>query len=521
MKPLYGYVRVSTAKQGQHGSSLQEQRDAIENYARRHSLVIAAWFEEQETAAKRGRSCFNRMLKLLKQGKAGGVIIHKIDRSARNLRDWADLGELIDSGVDVHFANESLDLQSRGGRLSADIQAVVAADYIRNLREEVRKGFYGRLKQGLYPLPAPIGYLDRGAGAPKAPDPNRAPFIRQAFELYATAAYSLDTLNRELFRRGLRTKKGNPLSQTSLSYILNNPFYYGLVRIKATGESFPGVHKPLITTTLFNRVQDVLHGKTNTKIIRHDFLFRRLVACKLCAYTLIGERQKGHVYYRCHTKDCPTTGIREEAIDLVMKERLGRLVFVPQELSILQEMVAQMAKDADELRYSSRKALALKLDALTHRLNRLTDAYLDGAIDQSLFHERKEALIEERITVENEVAHLEEHVASLPERLARFLERTSTLLSRYIPGMHDEKREAVLLVTSNRTVERKSVAIALRSPFQEIANRSLIQMGEPSRSIPRTAKVELRNLLNNLTVYMTSNRSDVMRDPDNQDTRLA
>jgi len=57
------------------------------------------------------------------------------------LRDWADLGELIDAGVEVHFATESLDLHTRGGRLSADIQAVVAADYIRNLREETRKGF--------------------------------------------------------------------------------------------------------------------------------------------------------------------------------------------------------------------------------------------------------------------------------------------------------------------------------------------------------------------------------------------
>jgi hypothetical protein len=40
----------------------------------------------------------------------------------------------------VHFANDSLDLNTRGGRLSADIQAVVAADYIRNLREEAKKG---------------------------------------------------------------------------------------------------------------------------------------------------------------------------------------------------------------------------------------------------------------------------------------------------------------------------------------------------------------------------------------------
>ena len=36
--------------------------------------------------------------------------MHKIDRSARNFSDWARIGELVDSGIDVHFAHESLDL---------------------------------------------------------------------------------------------------------------------------------------------------------------------------------------------------------------------------------------------------------------------------------------------------------------------------------------------------------------------------------------------------------------------------
>ena len=143
MNDFYGYIRVSTVKQGQQGVSLQEQRDAIERHAQSLNLNIIDWFEEKETAAKRGRPTFNRMMKLLKERKAAGVIIHKIDRSARNLKDWADLGEMIDAGVRVLFSNESLDLSSRGGRLSADIQAVVAADYIRNLRDETKKGLFG------------------------------------------------------------------------------------------------------------------------------------------------------------------------------------------------------------------------------------------------------------------------------------------------------------------------------------------------------------------------------------------
>jgi site-specific DNA recombinase len=201
MKKFFGYIRVSTTKQGEQGSSLQEQKAAIEAYASRHGLKIIEWFEEQETAASQGRPVFGRMLKAIERHLADGVITHKIDRSARNLKDWAHIGELIDRGVEMHFAHESLDLASRSGRLSADILAVVASDYIRNLRDEVRKGFYGRLKQGLYPLAAPVGYLDQGGGKPKTIDPVRGPLVRQAFELYATGLWTLHSLNDELHLR--------------------------------------------------------------------------------------------------------------------------------------------------------------------------------------------------------------------------------------------------------------------------------------------------------------------------------
>src|SRR4026209_944367 len=119
MKSCFAYIRVSTVRQGEEGSSLAEQRSAIESFAARHDIAIAEWFEEMETAAKRGRPQFSRLTQLLRAGKAEGVILHKIDRGARNLKDWADLGELIDSGVHIHFAHEGLDMTTRGGRLAA------------------------------------------------------------------------------------------------------------------------------------------------------------------------------------------------------------------------------------------------------------------------------------------------------------------------------------------------------------------------------------------------------------------
>src|ERR1019366_4017006 len=60
-------------------------------------------------AAKLGRPVLNQALKLLRNGKAQGIILHKLDRGARNLRDWAAIGELSDQGIEVHFVTESID----------------------------------------------------------------------------------------------------------------------------------------------------------------------------------------------------------------------------------------------------------------------------------------------------------------------------------------------------------------------------------------------------------------------------
>ena len=186
MRSYCAYIRVSTVKQGEQGSSLQEQKDAITHFAARNGITIAAWFEERETAAKVGRREFTRMLAALKKGKYAGVIFHKIDRSARNLKDWSAIQDLSEQGVDVRFSQEAVNLGSNEGRLTGDFLAVIASHYIRNLREEVKKGLRGRLKQGIYPLGAPIGYLNQGGGKPKTPDPERAPLVKEAFELYGT-----------------------------------------------------------------------------------------------------------------------------------------------------------------------------------------------------------------------------------------------------------------------------------------------------------------------------------------------
>lgn len=506
MKSYFAYIRVSTVKQGEHGSSLQEQRSAIEAYAVRHALAISEWFEETETAAKQGRKKFERLTALLRKGKAAGVIIHKIDRSARNLKDWARLGELIDAGVEVLFAHEGLDMQTRGGRLAADIQAVVAADFIRNLRDEVRKGFYGRLKQGYYPLPAPRGYLNRGKAQVKEIDPVMGPLVCQAFELYGTGNYSLELLRLEMATQGLCGAKGIPLSFSAMALVLHNSFYIGLICIQRTGETFEGKHTPLISKRLFDRVQAILSGRTYARIEKHEYLFRRLIRCERCQRSLTGERQKGHVYYRCHDRGCRGVSMSETRTDAFVAEELSHLWFEGRDLVDMRDLLREhMAKEQAQL-HDRVGVMHRDIGLIDLRIARLTDLLIDQSIDKATYNERKVELLGRKRALQDKLERDDD--STFWEIVAKRFELGLSAYTGYLTGNEAEKRESVKTVSSNLIACGKEPVFPMVFPFDEIIKWSKSTNGAPDRGAVRT-----RELIKRLAEHRRVQSNDSLQSP--------
>lgn len=330
-----------------------------------------------------------------------------------------------------------------------------------------------------------------------------APLVRKAFEFYASGRYNLDSLNDELLRMGLRNRRGNRVSRNGLSTLLNNPFYMGLIRLIKSREVFSGVHQPLIAKSLFDRVQRVLDGKTNTKVQRHAFLFRRSLTCRSCEYSLIGERLKGHGYYRCHTKRCIRTCLREEVVEEKVLRTLEPLQFDDNKRRSIEKKILGLKKNWGVEREEEIKAVKLNLSQLKDRLARLTDAYIDRVIEKDLFEERKAALLLERKDREEMLYELEVNSQSVPDRLTEFLELSGNAYVRYKLMLPEEKRDFLKVVTSNRQVDGKNVIIALSLPFDELASRFKNTNGRPHRDIPRTWD----RLLKKLMEYFKSNPS--------------
>lgn len=274
-----------------------------------------------------------------------------------------------------------------------------------------------------------------------------------AFELYASGRHSQRSLQVELAKRGLRTKEGRPLSLTGLETALANPFYCGLIKIKTTGEIYKGIHEPLISASLFERVQAAKAGRTVQKMTRHDHTYRRLFRCGLCNSALIPEWQKGHVYYRCQVRDCLTKTIREEVLEAQISECLSRAGLNDIDLATLEERIrAHYA--TDEQIQPAPDGLQLRIAAVEDRLDRLTDAL----IDKDAFNERKAKLLLEDAALREEASKLADQ-AHDPTRIVQFLELVKNLAETFRLAVGAEKYEIAKIATSNRTVRGKEAYI--------------------------------------------------------------
>src|SRR5436853_3657490 len=84
--------------------------------------------------------------------------------------------------------------------------------YVDNLSENIKRGIRQKLRNGIWPSWAPVGYINDRKNRCIVPDPERAPFIRKAFQLYATGDFTLARLRERVNAAGLTGRKGKTLA---------------------------------------------------------------------------------------------------------------------------------------------------------------------------------------------------------------------------------------------------------------------------------------------------------------------
>ena len=97
MKRTAIYLRVSTDKQAQEGDSIPTQRDALRKYAKEHNyILVGEYLDDGISGTKEDRAEFQRMMEDVKRGLIELILVTKLDRIHRSLRNFLNMQDTLD-----------------------------------------------------------------------------------------------------------------------------------------------------------------------------------------------------------------------------------------------------------------------------------------------------------------------------------------------------------------------------------------------------------------------------------------
>lgn len=306
------YLRVSSEEQTLN-FSIQNQREYCLKEAERRGYEIDRIFEELGASAKSitGRP---ELLKLLaycekQKSKISALLVYRLDRLARETSDFLLIRKkLAELGIKIVSCNEPVGNEDTAtSRFIETIMASIAELDNSIKGERTKQGLRQRFLQG-YPINAPsIGYRYEMIDGKSQAVPHEKYFeiVKRCFETYATGTVSLNELANLANKWGLRIYrkgKANKVRSQSISRILNNDFYRGILKYPKYPEEIQGKHQPVVSDQLFFKVKAILNGKNtllgNTKknLANPLFPLRGLIRCT-CGANLVSGNCKGNTQY--------------------------------------------------------------------------------------------------------------------------------------------------------------------------------------------------------------------------------
>ena len=401
------YCRVSTKEQVDNLSLSTQQARCIDFCTQRDWPVLRVFKDEGESAKTTDRPQFQQMLVFCKrkQNDVSYVVVHDLSRFSRQMEDQVSvIADLQSAGVRLRSVMETVD-ETAAGKLIRNIHGAFNQFDNDRKSERTRLGMQRAASMGRFPHQAPIGYLNilSKSGPNLIPDPERAPFVQKAFEIYSTGVETKLGVLKTINSLGLRTAKGGKVLPQTFDRMLRNELYKGTIYLPAWNIRERGNFEPLVSAELFDRVQDILEGK-RVSVAAHlrnnpDFPLRVFISCGECGTPLTGSWSKGrknlYPYYRCRNAKCRAVNVRREKLESDFADLILRLSPEPRYMRLFREIVSQVWKHKQATSEAVLREARITLDNLRDRKKRLVDFYLDGKLDRQTYEEQVERLTAE------------------------------------------------------------------------------------------------------------------------------
>ena len=395
------YTRISTDEENQP-TSLHSQRERLEAFCKaQEGWQIVSHHEDRATGTKLDRPGLQAALDLARKGRVDLLLVYRVDRLSRKVRQLAQLAEELDTyGVTLHSATEPFDTGSAAGRMMLQMLAVFAEFEHATIVDRVSAGIERRAKEGRwYAGRPPFGYVFSDEERKLVPDPVKAPVVRRIFDLYTRKRLGTIAIANQLREEDAPAPAagwGHP----AVHWIINNPTYAG--RIRWRDRLFDGVHEPLVDEFTFQRAQAILRERGEDISRRRgnasDFLLSGVIRCGRCGKAYVGMSARGnggrYEYYAC-------SGRQKHGPKACRNERLPRHKFehaVLQQLAALYrdsdlvvEALAKAAQEAERTRPEIEQRLAsmgAEIARAEQALERYYEAFEQGKLSPERCDER-------------------------------------------------------------------------------------------------------------------------------------
>jgi site-specific DNA recombinase len=500
MKRAIIYLRVSTSRQAdkdfnEEGYSIPAQREACIRKAESLDAIVVEEFKDQgESARSADREDLQNMMKFVReQGNIDYVIVHKLDRFVRNRNDDAFLGiELRKYKTQLVSASENID-HTPSGQLMHGMLASFAEYYSNNLATEVKKGMSQKAKTGGTPWKVPLGYknvpviVDGHVVHTVEIDPERAPLIRLAFEMYATGEYSINQLCDILNAKGFKTI-GNknwaprPLVRGTLAKLLVKSYYAGFVSYN--GDIYDGRHEGIVSYELFEKVQKVMRSRAcGEKQREHMHYLKSALYCGRCTSPLrITAAKASYLYYFCSARPskkikCRFPYIEVGHIEKGVHDYVRNLQLTDAEMETVRVAVESYLQNSEKLAAEERKRQQRRIDELTTKRSKLMEAYYAGALPTELLSSEQRQIDNELRDAKRNLDTCEVKYAEIKGVFDQALWLARNCADLYEQANDHERRRIIQGLTERifvcevpETGQLQVAATELANPFGDIAS---------------------------------------------------
>ena len=461
------YTRKSTDNEERQVLSIESQLQELKDFAKRECLEVLEVFTESKTAKEPGREVFNTMLKRIEKEGIEGILAWHPDRLARNSIDGGKIIYLIDIGKikELKFPTYRFD-NTAYGKFMLSIVFGQSKYYVDNLSENVLRGLRQKLRRGEYPSKAPVGYLNDLRTHTIIIDPEKSPLVRKAFELYASGNHTLESVGYKLKEIGLVGSRGGLPDTRAIELILKNTFYYGVFKYK--GELYEGVHPPLISKSLFDKVHAVFASRNKPHNPKKDlFVFRGFIRCGECGCLVTAETKKGHYYYHCTKRKvkCSQRYIREEALAAQISDHIQKLSINDAVSNLMLAELQKVSESSEASNFSIKQQIKERIEAMDAQLERLLDFYLSEKILQEEYVAKKQKLLTEKVELKEKLEDFGRKGLSRFERVRDFITTCNSASYVALKGNFSSQREFLKKCGSNFILKNRTLSVSWVSPF--------------------------------------------------------